>query len=289
MNLLLGIIAVAILLYLLLRRKKKTIKYTGPVPESWKQILSEKVHFYRALSEEEKTQFENRIQHFLNTTRITGIQTSVELSDSLLTAASAIIPVFAFPEWEYANLSEVLLYADSFNRQFESGTGESNILGMVGSGYMEGKMILSKSALQQGFANEKDKKNVGIHEFVHLIDKADGAIDGLPEVLLKHAFALPWLDLIRKQMKEIHAGRSDVNPYGGVSEQEFFPVIAEYFFEQPELLKKKHPDLYKNLTEIFSVDLSEKYQHIPPAAKTGRNDPCPCGSGKKFKECCGEN
>jgi uncharacterized protein len=21
--------------------------------------------------------------------------------------------------------------------------------------------------------------------------------------------------------------------------------------------------------------------------KTGRNDPCPCGSGKKFKHCCG--
>jgi hypothetical protein len=24
------------------------------------------------------------------------------------------------------------------------------------------------------------------------------------------------------------------------------------------------------------------------AAKTGRNDPCPCGSGKKFKKCCGK-
>jgi preprotein translocase subunit SecA len=24
-----------------------------------------------------------------------------------------------------------------------------------------------------------------------------------------------------------------------------------------------------------------------PAAKVGRNDPCPCGSGKKYKKCCG--
>jgi preprotein translocase subunit SecA len=23
--------------------------------------------------------------------------------------------------------------------------------------------------------------------------------------------------------------------------------------------------------------------------KVGRNDPCPCGSGKKYKKCCGEN
>jgi preprotein translocase subunit SecA len=22
--------------------------------------------------------------------------------------------------------------------------------------------------------------------------------------------------------------------------------------------------------------------------KVGRNDPCPCGSGKKFKQCCGK-
>ena len=25
----------------------------------------------------------------------------------------------------------------------------------------------------------------------------------------------------------------------------------------------------------------------PP--KVGRNDPCPCGSGKKYKKCCGRN
>jgi preprotein translocase subunit SecA len=24
-----------------------------------------------------------------------------------------------------------------------------------------------------------------------------------------------------------------------------------------------------------------------PAPKTGRNEPCPCGSGKKYKKCCG--
>jgi uncharacterized protein YecA (UPF0149 family) len=25
-----------------------------------------------------------------------------------------------------------------------------------------------------------------------------------------------------------------------------------------------------------------------PSSKIGRNDPCPCGSGKKFKKCCGK-
>ena len=28
-------------------------------------------------------------------------------------------------------------------------------------------------------------------------------------------------------------------------------------------------------------------RRIAGAAKVGRNDPCPCGSGKKYKKCCG--
>lgn len=28
---------------------------------------------------------------------------------------------------------------------------------------------------------------------------------------------------------------------------------------------------------------------INPESKIGRNDPCPCGSGKKYKKCCGAN
>ncbi len=36
------------------------------------------------------------------------------------------------------------------------------------------------------------------------------------------------------------------------------------------------------------------HHHEPQApvvregAKVGRNDPCPCGSGKKYKKCCGK-
>ncbi|MFH1999837.1 MAG: SEC-C metal-binding domain-containing protein [Planctomycetota bacterium] len=37
-----------------------------------------------------------------------------------------------------------------------------------------------------------------------------------------------------------------------------------------------------------SPDPEKSSRHLPPGrAKVGRNDPCPCGSGKKFKKCCG--
>ena len=28
---------------------------------------------------------------------------------------------------------------------------------------------------------------------------------------------------------------------------------------------------------------------VKKSEKVGRNDPCPCGSGKKYKKCCGAN
>ncbi len=37
------------------------------------------------------------------------------------------------------------------------------------------------------------------------------------------------------------------------------------------------------------TDGSEKKQPVRKAKKPGRNDPCPCGSGKKYKHCCGKD
>lgn len=288
MGTLIAVVAVGLLLYYLLRNRKKPVKFKGSVPSEWKIILQDKVFFYTQLTPEEKDQFEKRVQHFLNTTQITGIKTTVDINDQLLVAASAIIPVFAFPDWEYLNLNEVLIYPGSFDRNYQTENPESSILGMVGSGSMEGKMILSKNALHKGFSNEKDKLNVGIHEFVHLIDKSDGQIDGIPSLLQKRQYVIPWLDLVRKNMEEIHKAKSDINPYGGVNREEFFSVISEYFFERPKLLEKKHPELYHQLSDIFKTNLAEKYGIRTIRRETGRNDPCPCGSGLKFKKCCGK-
>ena len=40
--------------------------------------------------------------------------------------------------------------------------------------------------------------------------------------------------------------------------------------------------------EIFSEEeLKKFYKEQKESTKIGRNDPCPCGSGKKYKKCCG--
>ena len=48
-------------------------------------------------------------------------------------------------------------------------------------------------------------------------------------------------------------------------------------------------DSLKNPNPIEDMDEVEKKPYVRKGAKVGRNDPCPCGSGKKYKKCCGRN
>jgi len=145
-----------------------------------------------------------------------------------------------------------LLYPDSFDHEFEQQGNGRNILGMVGSGAMNHMMILSQFELRQAFTNKTGKNNTAIHEFVHLVDKTDGDIDGVPEALMNKKYVIPWLQLMQKEMAMIRDDRSDIDPYGTTNEAEFFAVVSEYFFERPDLLKSKHPELYALLLKIFS-------------------------------------
>lgn len=242
-----------ILLLLLIKsvRKKKTPALQQILPDNYPELLLDNVLFYQKLTDEQRKQFNERVTHFVTDVRITGIKTTLTPLDIVLTAASAVIPTFNFKHWEYPNLNEVLIYPGTFSEAYELDGNNKNVLGMVGNGPMQQVMILSQQALRLGFSNKTDKENTAIHEFVHLLDKADGAADGVPETLLKHAYVLPWLHLVHKNIAAIEKGKSDINVYGATNEAEFLAVVAEYFFERPALLQQKHPELYDMMNKMF--------------------------------------
>jgi len=280
-----------VLIYISIPKKKKEEPgdvLDFPLPndsEKLSPVLHQHVGFYRALNHAEKKVFESEVNEFLSKVHIAGMDVQVEELDKILIAASAVIPLFAFPDWFYPNIITVELYSDAFNHELETSGPNRRILGMVGGGIMNGRMVLSKKALHIGFSNETDKRNTAIHEFVHLIDKADGYVDGVPELLLDKHNSLPWLEYIREKIAEIHEGDSDIDAYGGTSETEFFAVAAEYFFERPELFEQKHPELYHKMIQLFRR--APEVQSAGSKELPGRNEPCYCGSGKKFKVCHG--
>ncbi|RLE25087.1 MAG: peptidase [Acidobacteria bacterium] len=273
-----------------IRRRRRIL--ARPFPTEWEEILQREVVFFRALEPEDQMRFRRDLQVFLGEKLITGIGFDLDTTTRVLTAASAVIPIFGFPDWEWDQISEVLVYPGRFDQSYDfEGGNDRNTLGMVGTGALNRLMILSKPDLHAGFRNSTDKKNVGVHEFAHLVDKSDGVIDGLPGVGLEQAAIGPWIELVRRKMEEIRRNDSDINPYGLTNEAEFFAVASEYFFERPGLMERKHPELFAMLSKVFSQNLGERAAALARERKRGRpkfgrNSPCPCGSGVKYKKCC---
>ena len=240
-----------IVLILLVYRPGKSRGALVPLPDYYRQLLNEHVSFYYRLEDEGKRNFEQKVEKFFTQVRIIGVNTTVEDIDRVLIGASAVIPIYAFPEWEYVNLHEVLLYPDAFTDDFEQEGYYRPVAGMVGTGPMQHVMILSKVSLRQSFMNNTGKSNTAIHEFAHLLDKMDGSLDGVPEVLLEHQYTIPWLNMMRENMQAMTIGQSEINPYGILNQAEFFAVVSEYFFVQPEQLQANHPELYAMLEKMF--------------------------------------
>ncbi len=249
-GILVGMAMLIISSWLFLRSRKK-VSPAPPMPESSRVLLEEHVLYYQNLDQPGKKEFETRVMQFLRRVRISGIHTEVDELDRVLIAASAIIPIFGFSDWEYIHLNEILLYPGSFNHDFDQEGSDRTILGMVGDGALEDVMLLSRHDLRQAFLNSTGKFNTAIHEFVHLLDKTDGSVDGIPESLLSKQYVIPWIEMMRRKIKQIQASQSDINPYAATSDAEFLAVVSEYFFERPDLLREKHPGLYEMLTHIF--------------------------------------
>ncbi|BBP46522.1 protein translocase subunit SecA [Thiosulfatimonas sediminis] len=72
--------------------------------------------------------------------------------------------------------------------------------------------------------------------------------------------------------------------------------VADYEDQphQPQTLQANHPaaasisDAINGSAEASAVDVQDESTYRRDEPKVGRNDPCPCGSGKKYKQCCGK-
>lgn len=273
------------------RRTVRRLKIiTQPFPSVIESALVRHVAFFRALNDDQKERFRNMVKVFLDETPITGIRTDVDQTTRALVAASAVIPIFGFDDWEYSGLGEVLIYPNAFAEDYstcgENDNVERRTLGMIGVGHLSGVMILSKPDLISGFDNPEDKRNVGIHEFAHLVDRADGSVDGLPPGT-SISTAGPWIQWIGEELKNKPERRHHIDDYAYTNEAEYFAVLTEYFFEAPDTLQKKAPKIYDMMQSMYRQNTRSFLSSVASRPKrVGRNSKCPCGSGKKYKHCC---
>ncbi len=126
----------------------------------------------------------------------------------------------------------------------------------------------------------------------------------LERVILLKVVDTKWMDHIddMDQLKHgigmsAYAQRDPVVEYrivGSDMYDEMITNIAEdtvkfFFGARPAAKTLEREQVAKPTSENFGGDGSVKKSPVVKKEKVGRNDPCPCGSGKKYKKCCGLN
>jgi len=88
---------------------------------------------------------------------------------------------------------------------------------------------------------------------------------------------IKWTKLV------INSHEPEVHP--GISHVDF----SAYFTEKDRqgVMHEKSEFILRDDKWLFNRPLREGPAPIKAGPKVGRNDPCPCGSGKKYKKCCG--
>lgn len=220
----------------------------APFPEAWRQLLLERYDHYERLPAPLRGRFEADLRLFLAEKRVTGVELEVSEELRLLVAASAVTLSLGWPDYEWDQLTEVLLYPQDFDRDHGFERAE-----LSGEAHAWGTVILSVPALRESFEDPDDAYHVGIHEFAHLLDVEATEFDGIP-VGLDPRRHEEWLALVAKETERLRRGKSVLDPYGAEAPVEFFAVAVEAFFEAPLALRQRHRELYALLASYFGQD-----------------------------------
>ena len=232
-------------------------------PVEWERSLINYWPLYQRIPPDLKKQLQQRIQLFMAEKTFEGCQ-GFEVSEyhKVFIAAQACLLIINKPFEFFDSLEAVLVYPTAFiiqrNQALGSGIYSEDRQILSGESWQTGKVIVSWDDTIEGMVDSHDGKNVVIHEFAHLLDHETGSSNGAPYLNRNQSYEV-WSQVLsaayeRLQHKLQNRQGSFINYYGASSPAEFFAVISEIFFEQPELLKKHEPALYLQLGEYYDVD-----------------------------------
>lgn len=145
--------------------------------------------------------------------------------------------------------------------------------------FWQGYFVVEKGIYEKVLSNPTEVITGTVAELAKRFDvevlMMTGFLDGINESLKEYENPI-------ETMEEDTVVKIEINP-----EKLYYNMVeakADWLFNLPQwnsiLTAEKRKELYKD---------QKKSGTIVKGAKVGRNDLCPCGSGKKYKKCCGKN
>lgn len=168
--------------------------------------------------------------------------------------------------------------------------------------------IYSKARKELGFKDEdlesisNIKKLIFISFVLHTQEIGQEALKELSKVLILQSFDRYWMEHL-DNMGDLREGislrnlaqRDPLVEYKNEGFEMFDKMLSTIDesvvnrFFKVRLVRREVPNMVRNIqpkSEDSRPGKTAKQSTVTKGLKVGRNDPCPCGSGKKYKKCC---
>ncbi|MGD2139660.1 MAG: zinc-dependent peptidase [Burkholderiales bacterium] len=238
-------------------RRRRILGKHSLDPLLWQRVSS-RYSYVARLNETDRRRLRDLCVLFLHEKQISpvnGFELDADMRLSI--AVQACILILNLGLDSYSDWVEVIVYPDEFmpRGEFrdEHGLVHTDPHAYAGQAWSRGPVILSWRSIETG--SRHDGGNVVIHEFAHKLDMLNGSADGYP-MLHREMNRETWARIFTHAYEDLRSrvvqGRERyLDEYATESPAEFFAVVSESFFEQPELLLRHYPDIYDQLAQFY--------------------------------------
>ncbi|MDV3504960.1 zinc-dependent peptidase [Marinobacter sp. M-5] len=243
------------------RRWRRDRELRKAFPDHWRTLLGANVPFYLQLPEPARRHLEQRVQLFLAEKTFYGCDGfTVDDRVRVTIAGHACLLILARAYSDFDEVRSILVYPGSYRVEHEEDDGtvvsvREEIRAGEASGY--GQVVLAWEECLEGAVHPEGDHNVILHEFAHQLDYLDGSADGAPP--LRGEQARYWQRTMSQAYENLrtslaHHHSSWLDPYGATEPAEFFAVLTEAFYQQPQHLKSEQPEVYAALCGFYRLD-----------------------------------
>ena len=244
-----------------LKKRHRQNLLASPIPDGWQSLL-EAVGHYQLLDTADRSKLRDATRIFIEEKTFEGCG-GLEVTEAMRVtiAALASILILGLDDFYFDNVQTILVYPSGFVVPQQKPIGGDVALETesenLGEAHYRGPIILSWDEVDDAARHPGHGSNLVFHEFAHQLDMLNGDADGVPS--LPKDLRSRWEKVMGREYdrlcKSADRGRQTlIDPYGATNPAEFFAVITESFFDQPQELRAEHPDLYQVLSSYYHQD-----------------------------------
>jgi MtfA peptidase len=252
-----------------LRRRRRRRIGARAFPDEWRRFLHANFAQYEWLTPADRARVDALTQILVaekNWEGCNGLAMSDEIKATI--AAQASLLAIGLREEYFESIFSVLVYPGAYlapqTELRPGGVLVESRTARLGEASSVGAIVLSWPDVLRSGRIPDDGINVVFHEFAHALDLQGHGFDGAP-LLESRAEYRTWSEVMTAEYHRLiqrtrHGRHTLLDPYGTVSEAEFFAVATESFFEQPLDMQLEHPQLYELFRNFFHQDPAERFR-----------------------------